>query len=195
VGDACGEIVFFDGDFDSGWSYIDFECDEGGSSVVSNVSSGGNPRAYRKVVSTMNAGSGSKRRILTFNWKSDAIYDPRTQGAILSIDYSEDAISFTSRGAAFGMALRQDGKVYYHNYGGITWSSWVHIQDTNLTADDFYRQYPGTSGCWGYERPDFSENGSTIEFGFHRGDSTGGAGAGAVTSSGIDNWSVTIRRN
>jgi hypothetical protein len=104
-------VLFFDGIFnDSDWEIIDHEVGSGGFSTGTQMVIGGNPNDFREVTTTTNSGSG-ERRVFSFNFKDGATYDPQSQGAIGSIDYSEDSVVFSSV-QSIAIGLRQDGELY-----------------------------------------------------------------------------------
>ena len=104
--------TFFDGTFnDADWQVVDHQVGFGGTSSAIQRASGGNPDEFREVTTTLNPASG-ERRVFSFNFRSGAVYDPQSQGAIQSIDYSEDAIILNAPEAqSVGLGLRQDGEL------------------------------------------------------------------------------------
>jgi hypothetical protein len=185
------EINFSDNTFnDSDWTIADHTVGAGGTSNASQLLSGGNPNAYRRITTVLNSGP-SERRIFSFNFNSTAIYDPSVSGAIDSIDYSEDAKIF-SGAQTIALALRQGGNIFnYSLVNTFVGTSWTSMNATGLIATNFIQAVPG-----GFDptlNPDFSATGSIIEFGFMRGRGTpNGPGPGATAIGGIDNWNVTV---
>ena len=57
------------------------------------LTTGGNPGAFRRMVLQMPQGAGSAR---VFHTSASATYDPRSQGAVYVVDYSEDCIALQS---------------------------------------------------------------------------------------------------
>jgi len=144
---------------------------------------GGNPGAYRHMTHVLPASTsiGVAHRFL------GASYDPASQGAIDSLDYTEDHIELSPpfTGAAIGAtpALFQGGTWFFGpdlTFSNLTWQSVVL---TGLTASDFSA---------GGSNPDFSAAGDMLYFGFWRSNSNSSTTTGYTTVSGIDNWSFTI---
>jgi hypothetical protein len=198
-------VTFADSTFNNAdWELAVFS-DTGGTTVAGQQMFGGNPGAFRQITDNITAASGpnSVSAVWSFHGKISATYSPQTQGAIFTLDYSEDSILlFNSdggtQGELAGIALRQDGQVYV-SHGFITPEySWVHHDQRNLTANNFgllrSNQMPAGSGNQVdfTQHPDFSVNGTTIEFGFFRANANSPGGGAYTITGGIDNWSVTI---
>jgi hypothetical protein len=132
---SAATVNYFDDTFvNTDWTIIDYEIGGGGVSSATQVLSGGNPGAYREVTTTIPSGS-NERRVFSFNFLSGATYNPQSQAAISSIDYSEDSIMF-SGGQTVGMAIRQDGNLYavqivstlrVPSSKGFSFGSWLTI--------------------------------------------------------------------
>src|SRR5262249_55714009 len=154
-------VTFFDGEFaPADWQLETVTSGGGGTVSVAQQTTGGDPGAFRQV--TDNVGSGPDYSIIDgYHWRVGATYDPSTQGAISTIDYSEDAILFSGGGdgEGSGVAIKQAGVIYYAGYHVTPESTWTHHAYAGLTADDFAQ---------GGNRPDFSSNGAPIQFGFIR---------------------------
>ncbi len=182
---SASALVFSDGTFnDTDWSLTIQTINAGGSISESQSLSGGNPGEFRRIINTVNPYSHSF--IAGFYLRSGADYDPSTDGAIGTIDYSEDSIMLEGQGQgeATSPALFQNGK-YYYTWGLLSNQSvWTHQSLLSLGAQDFYTIFDVN------DHPDFSENGSIISFGFYRGNST--LGPGYTVDAGIDNWELKI---
>ncbi|MHC4535627.1 MAG: glycoside hydrolase family 16 protein [Planctomycetota bacterium] len=190
---ACtkGSVTFSDGVFNaSDWQLVTEQSGNGGSVSFSQESTGGNPDEYLRITDTVNAAPPYSIVCGAF-FNTGAIYFPQTQGEIVSLEYSEDSIMLSGwgQGQATGLALRQNGVLYYAYTpgGGLFYanqSSWTPHSFTSFQAENFgHWQNPNV-------HPDFSSEGSPIEFGFYRMNSTPVFGYTIV--AGIDNWSVTI---
>lgn len=188
VGSARAEVTFADGDFQpESWEIVIYFVDgNGGTVTATRETTGGNPGAFRKITTIVND-APPYSTVMSFHHYLPAAYDPSMQGAILSIDYSEDAMMFQGGGDGQGAAaaLRQDGLVYTGPRFGAVESTWTHHGWVGLRAVDFNR-WPNAPAA----HPDFSTNGSPIEVGFMRGNST--YSGGYTIAAGIDNWSFTI---
>jgi len=163
----------------------------GGTVTPSQVATGGNTGAFRRINNNLAsaAGQGFSNTVMGFHAKAGATWNPSTQGAIGSLDYAEDAFRFSGSGVqANGIALRQGGVIFYgpssvtpSTVGVWQGYSWLGILPTQFDAL-----------AAGVQNPDFSATGGLIEFGFFRGNSTSVGGGGGTVSGGIDNWQVTV---
>ncbi len=189
-------VTIADSEFASAdWASIVTKTTGGASQSVSQSASGGNPGTYREMIHSLPSNSS----IVVVHEFLGASYDPSVQGAISTLDYSEDHKEFSPpfSGAAIGArpALRQGGVWYFGpdlTFNGLSWQS-VHL--TGLTQMDF----SGSDGG----HPDFTASGGEIRFGFARSNTNrshiGGSpvdnsnASGYDTTSGIDNWSYTLQ--
>jgi hypothetical protein len=134
-------------------------------------------------------GSGDSSGVWGYFIRIDAAYDPALQGAIATINYSEDAKYFGplpgGDGQGTGCALLQGGTFYHIDMVITSATDWHSLHSISLTKDDFHSLNEPD------DHPDFSINGSPIIFGFFRGNSTRGT-TGYFRDAGIDNWSVTV---
>ncbi len=148
----------------------------------------GNPGDAREMSNTLPAFS-QIRALHIFNAAS---YDPSTQGAIASIDYSEDRIEVSPPfgGAAIGalFVLQQGTGTWYANYdisfSNLTWST---SSLTGLLSSDF-NLLSGTGSL------DFSVSGAPMYFGVARSNSNTSQNSGYTTYNRLDNWFVTINQ-
>ena len=187
---------FSDGDFDDAdWSVSTITFGNGGVSSGDRMPSGGSPNAYRQV--TINVSAAPSPAEFSAVWsiplRSGAVYDPSTQGAIVSIDYSEDARLFSGSapaGQTVAPALRQGADFYIPAGMTVPETSWTAKPFSSLTESDFFLIQDDLIDA--DQHPDFSATGGPIEFGFGRGNSTAIGGAGFSTVTGIDDWLITI---
>ena len=114
-------------------------------------------------------------------------WDPSTDGALASVDYSEDQIEFEPpfEGAAIGalFVIVQDGTTYntsINENNAYSNTSWQTTSVDGLTPADF-SPAPG---------PDFSAGGAPMTFGYLR--SNTNRGTEITTQHGIDNWTVEL---
>ena len=222
---ALADVTYSDGTFnDSDWQLVLFSSGTGGTYVSSQRTAYGNPGSYRKIDISVNgssgavvAQSGAELRPTavyppptpapapgpaTNEWGVQfhvaAVYNPRTMGAISSIDSSEDALYLggaPGEGQGTGPAVRQrDSTGVLRTYVATTItnrpSTWSHITLTGLLATNFSLLGGATTFLDGTGHPDFSANGSALQFGYWRGNST--QGTGYSTSAGIDNWTIIV---
>jgi len=190
---SFADSVYTDGTFNNiDWTLITEGVGIGGSASASQQPAGGNPGAYRQVTTNVNtAGSGSSF-IFAFNEKVAATYDPTVQGAITSIDYSEDSILVQGfgDGQITGIALAQNGTIYYDLDFKANSFAWTPNSETGLTSADFLTAAYYAGGP--VTHPDFSVSTAPITFGFVRVDSQAAGGGGYSIVGGIDNWSVDV---
>ncbi len=117
---------------------------------------------------------------------SNFVYNPSTQGAIESIDFSYSAIGFGSGGfLGDGLLLEQDGKLFAGAFTGLPYTNtWQTKSVSNVTA------FP--SLAFDGSIPDLSASGSPIRFGYFR--TSTQSGGFFTTRNGIDNYSVTVNQ-
>lgn len=180
---AAGTVMYLDDDFnEADWTLIVTESNGGASQTASQALSGGNPGAYRYMTHGLPSPS-----FISIVHVFNAIYDPAVSGPIDSIDYREDRIQLNPPhpNAAIGALgfVFQNGRYYYTSNIQFTNTSWQTVDLRGLTAGDF------TSGS---EHPDFTANGSPLQFGYMRGNTNTPGGFSISTTHGIDNWSVTL---
>jgi hypothetical protein len=189
--------VVRDGDFaDADWELVSFSFKSTsgahpGGSVTASQQSGGNPGTLRRVVNNIaQAPSGSE---FSSSWgvhlKKGFVYDPSVQGAIATIDYSEDARKITSQQLT-GFAVRQGGKLFYTEAGVFNNSSWTRVEQ--LAIDPSIFTEVTADGLLSGSKPDFSASGGSLEIGFIRANSNGNGGGAYSVTGDIDNWEVRI---
>ena len=123
---------------------------------------------------------------------NDTEYAPAAEGAILSLDYSQDFNAFSNTGLnapLYGIALEQDGNFY--DGPAFTGSNffWLHSEVSQLRASDFGLPHNGESNMQG-PHPDFSTAGQPIRFGFYVYETN--YSTPFESESGVDNWDVTL---
>jgi len=135
-----------------------------------------------------------------FNLKASASHDPKTQGAVHAIDYSEDCSRLSATSAAINVTsyllVEQAGRRYVSKQGRGCLAAWVNNfnQIPSVAATDLV-QVDGAPCNGGEACPDFSAAGAPLRFGFERRVAlSAGAAAGAI-EHGIDNWKVTVWRD
>jgi hypothetical protein len=184
---AAPTNVVLQDDFESGdrWTYVATRNDFSAWAFTRTIATtGGNPGAYasmfRNTVTTTNPTFAS---LFTLGLFSGGTYVPSLQGPIVSIDYRVDRI--TDKGLYDAFVIVQDGVEYRAEFpAGSVFSntSWASASLLNLVPANFSPS-PG---------PNFSNTGTSMQFGFTRGSSQ--RFAFYTTADGIDNWSVTIKR-
>ena len=187
---------FFDGDFpDAGWT-LDVLTDglAGSTAIASRQAAGGNLGASRRVTLGISAapGPGLTSSVGAFSWKNDATYDPRVQGAVASLDWSQDHRA--APGPQFlSPAIRQDGRFYLLPTRYADSQAWTRFAAAGLVPSNFFYLVPPDLITTHEGGPNFQASGTTMTFGFFRNASTGYGGAGYTTAADTDNWTVTVR--
>jgi hypothetical protein len=195
-------VVFFDGIFNnSDWSLTAFNNATGvGSTATGNqVLTGGNPNEYRRIrnnIAVQNPGNGA---LIGFHMNVLDFYTPSSQGAISTINYSEDSINFlptqAGNGQGTGLAIYQNGKYYSLRsptlvMPGATFSTWQPNNAPGTVASNYWEVTP-TGNVLPGSNPDFSASGTIMQFGFWRGNS---GNSSYQTDCGIDNWRLEIQQ-
>jgi hypothetical protein len=121
-------------------------------------------------------------------------YNPRSSGALTSIDYFEDAkvISGTGAGEATGLALRQNNTIFIAAGLLAGEAAWTPKEKLGITPGDFLQLGAGSPLDFDGSGP---EPDATIEFGFFRAiSSPPGGGSQGMETAGIDNWRVVLNK-
>jgi hypothetical protein len=192
----CGHgwagVVLSDSTFnDANWTALMIEDQTPGltgSFSGGQVASGGNPGSYRAV-----SNSGSNGHVFVAHL-FNTLYNPATQGAITSLNFSFD-VSFPDAGLAkpplpvnFGFGLLQGGAYFLRLGSGVFALStgWVTDSESGLQQANITK-ITNTS-----IKPDFSATGAPIQFGFSADFFSPIPCASPCATGAIDNWSVTI---
>ena len=185
---------FFDGDFsDAGWTLEPLFGGNVGSVSTVQLATGGNPGSARRVTlspAAAPATTATSSAVAMF-WRNDAVHDPRSQGPIASLDFSQDHRA--APGPQFlALAIKQDGKYFLTSNRYADSQSWTRFTENELTPASFTRVSSDLSTQYA-EGPDFSATGTPMQFGLYRGASTGYGGGGYTTVADVDNWMVNLR--
>jgi hypothetical protein len=186
---AGATVVISDQTFNTAdWTVTVRSASNGATQGATQVGSGGNPGSAREMTNTLPAFSAISV-LQIFNASS---YDPSTQGAIASIDYSEDRIVVSPPfgGAAIGaLFVLQQGSGAWYASTDLTFSNltWATRSLTGLLASNFLL-------LAGSGLPDFSSSGAPIYFGVLRSNTNSEQNAGYTTYNRLDNWRVTINQ-
>jgi hypothetical protein len=195
--------VYFDGVFNNAdWSLTVITNPAGAGSTAQGfqVPAGGNPNEYRRIRHQLLVNSGLPNgHVTSLHMNVNAFYNPSTQGAITSIDYSEDSINFISNtivpgnGQGSGLAIFQGGRFYVQRNPILvmpftSFSNWGPNAAPGLVAADLW-ELDNAGNFISTSNPDFSIAGGTMQLGFWRGNSGNGS---YNTDCGIDNWRVEI---
>ena len=102
---AATLINYSDSTFlDSAWTAVSVNAlGNGGTSVGSNSPSGGSPGGFRTITNTINdALPNGNSSVVGVHLRIGAAYNPSIQGAICSIDYSDDSLMVSGGGGGQG---------------------------------------------------------------------------------------------
>jgi len=194
---ASPGVVFQDGEFAAAdWVTTPFANADSPAPqhTEQTLITGGDPGAYRRMVTTIAPQSGSGR-VTSVSLAST--YDPATQGAVNVIDYAEDGIALQSSavmGTYSAMLLEQSGRQYIATARDpldLLTTHWSAVSSrSSLRAQDF--SLIAGPACGAAEScPDFSATAASMRFGYWR-DVVGTQGD--AIAHGIDNWKVTVWR-
>jgi hypothetical protein len=198
---AHASVSYFDGVFNpSNWNEITIT-NAGGAGSSTNASQslvGGNPNEFRRIDMSLVAGTPGAA-VFSLNINNLASYDPTTQGAVTSIDYSEDSINLlagSGDGQATGLLIVQNGIIYIQRTPVLvmpysTFSTWAQNAAPGLVASDMW-EIMGNGFVDPNSNPDFTATASVMQLGFWRGASSGNFTGQAFREAGIDNWSVRV---
>lgn len=186
------DVILSDGTFSSGnWGLETFTANgSGGSVIASQLTNGGNPGQARSVTNT--TGSGPNNTIYglhRFGTTTTTRYEPGTQGAIASVNFSIDfAFISGAGGQGHGLMLgAKQGTIVFGAAATVTGSSsaWSNYNVTGLTAADF-------TAVSGSGNIDFTASGAPIRFGFITSNSNGSGGTSYFNQIAYDNFNVRI---
>jgi hypothetical protein len=180
----------FQDDFTSGAQWTTTVLRSTGNPVdpqtAGTVAAGGHPDAYRSMTHSFTSAGD----IFVDHHFTGGTYNPSQQGAIATLDYSEDQIilqtPFTGAGVASWFILVQNNQTFERatTPNIFTSTAWLQTSLTGLRASDF-APAPG---------PDFSSTGGPIQFGYRRANTNDSPTAQFTLTHGIDNWRVIVHR-
>lgn len=191
-GIATASVTYTDGTFtNSNWGFETFVEGSGGGSGSASQSLGtGNPGDARRVTLTTGAVVGDGIYTLSrFGTTLPTRYEPTTQGAITTLDFSIDARfvtgTFTGAGQAVYLGAKQ-GTTIYGVYMGVTGSAggWTTLSATGITPSSFL-YLSGPSAAF-----DASASGAPIRFGFIS--ANGNGGSPYTTTVDYDNFNLVV---
>jgi hypothetical protein len=163
----------------------------GQGAVLHQPGTGGNPGEWGGTsIWVYDAAADAPAAVYLLNWQRAAVYDPRSSGAIISIDYSEDQRREFGAEQSAALIARQAGHLYYAAATAATETAWTTKARRALGVSDFAL----LRGPEPRRAIDFSAAGAPIEFGFLRANNAGAGTTTFTTVGGIDNWSVTVWR-
>ncbi len=180
---------------DSDWSPVEV-LDTSGAATFSafQQTTGGFPDAFRQTTHSVPGGTQS---IILDHVFEGAQYDPAVDGTIASIDLSLD-VRFIGGSTGTSQVGHQliliQGGTHYNALGTQAVAlgpgngapgAWSSHAFSGLTASNFTRLFGG-----GPLAPDFSANGGPIQFGYLTLNTS--LSIAIATTSGVDNWTVTI---
>jgi hypothetical protein len=183
------QTVFSDTEFHTADWFYEIGAWGGGSGFSTQELTGGNPGAYSLINLSMTAGEGG---VGLHAFKYSAVYNPATQGAIVSVAFSEDLrlVSGSVPGMSSGSVLLQNGLRYYRWCWETDSVSWTTRTASGVGSESYHIDGLQNDGI-NPLHPDFSTNGSPITFGYFR-NIQGIAGTNFFMTSGVDNWTTTV---
>ena len=162
-----------------------------GSDGTAEPTDGGNPGSQRRMTHLLpgtDDGDNNPTQITVVHVFTGGGWDPATDGALTSLNYSVDQIEHEPPfdGAAIGtlFVIIQNGTTYttsINDNNAYSNTTWKTVRVDGLTPADF-SPAPG---------PDFSATGAPITFGYLRSNTTRSP-AGLTTQHGIGNWTVEL---
>lgn len=197
-------FTYLDTEFANGdWEAVGTVIQSPGTVTIGGqITSGGNPGAYRQHTLAIGPTSASQATQLVVASFGSLFYDPSLNGAIDSLAISYDAGGI-HQNSVTGMTtgflrpyIRQGGEIFSFVTGNINNSAvigeWNTYSHTSATATDWVSISDSVT------RPDFSASGAPIQFGYRvsvvitcPSTSTNGCIAGSLVS-GIDNFRVAV---
>lgn len=194
-------VVYQDGEFahaDWAVSALVEPAQNGPTFTVALEAAGGNPGAYRSAVYDLTSTPSS---VLVLHRSLTATYDASAQGAIRSIDFTEDCIRTSVEYVPYTVPLIEQGGRSYTAHAphrrvcpAGTWQA-VGAR-SSLVADDFVLVDGPACGS-GESCPDFGANAAPIELGLASAARLSSGLPGGTTAHfahGFDNWRVTVWR-
>ena len=167
---------------------------------VRRETAGGNPGAYRSVVYLLNAVPST---VQVFHLARAALYDPSLQGAIYTIDFSEDCLRLSVDREPYTTPLLQQGPRRFvgnslHRRSCVP-NQWDATAIRRSMNEADFVQVDGPPCPGGQTCPDFSAGGQPIALGLMSAarltsSSSLAPGAVATFAHGFDNWKVTVWR-
>lgn len=190
-------VVFQDGDFlPADWtaSAIVSPTQGGPTYNVVRPATGGNPGAFVSVELDMPQGPSSVRVIHASRL---AVWDPAAQGAIYTIDFTEDCRAGTTAYQPHTFAMiQQAGRTYIANstINHCESSEWESATDrSSLDAASFTR-IDGPACGTGESCPDFTASGTPIRLGLASSVRLSSGKFAGTAAHGFDNWRATLWR-
>lgn len=188
-------IFFLESDFNTeDWLLATVGNNTGGNTTVTQEVSGGNPGFYRKIRNE--AGGVFPTVIGGLHKKKGVIFNPQVQGSITAINFSFDRKVITNDIVGgqpnISLLVIQNNNAYQGPTNQNAIPEWNNKTYMNLSATDFNYFSSASGGTYTFipgNHPDFSNTGSSIEFGFISIDTFDFK---TFVEIGIDNFSVSV---
>jgi len=186
MGAFQAQVLVQDGEFAPfAWEHEVVSSGAGNWSAYGIAPSGGIPDAYLLITNQVTS-AGFVRSLF---FAPEVAWDPRIDGPIHAVEYSEDTlmISGFGQGQRGTIVVKQSGTIYestvpYHANG----SSWTHNTLGPLGSQGFSKIQGN-----GPAQPDFGEAGTPVQFGFQRGNSGGGLAYTLIAAA--DNIRISLQ--
>jgi hypothetical protein len=181
---AKAQGSYFDATFsDSLWSSTLHASGNGGSLSASQVLAGGNPGPFRSITHTVNSAGGLPSVVYGYHFSPLMTYEFQPGAGISSIDYSIHYRTVSNAQVGLGLAIRQNGDLFFGGYAVVSGGAWQSRNVAGLQANGFNSLVSSVL--------DFSESASPIEIGFFTANSTDPFLAGYTATIQVDNFAVT----
>jgi hypothetical protein len=183
-GSAKAQGAYSDATFsDSLWSSTLHASGNGGSLSASQVLAGGNPGPFRSITHTVNSAGGLPSVVYGYHFSPLMTYEFQPGAGISSIDYSIHYRTVSNAQVGLGLAIRQNGDLFFGGYAVVSGGAWQSRNVAGLQANGFNSLVSSVL--------DFSESASPIEIGFFTANSTDPFLAGYTATIHVDNFAVT----
>lgn len=194
---AADDVLISDSDFNNGdWNATELIDQTPSDTFVFSATqqpTGGNPAdgPYRDVVHNSDSPVGTTVQLFAGHLYLPGSFDPGEDGTIASICFELDGRSDNSTAGAvgYGLYIVQDGMSYIAGAGQVlNGVGWQNLSRDELGSANFNKIVDDMID--NTQHPDFSDSGSTIQFGYYTGNGTFGD---SNNFGGVDNWLVTIK--
>jgi hypothetical protein len=179
------EVVFSDMDYaDADWTIVNSFA----TGFVGQVATGGDPGSYRQTELFVGEDVPFVGQL-----NRNFVYDPSASGPVTGITYNFALKTTNAEGAGYEPLLEQNGKLYidFTTTGNASPNTWL-TEDRVLGLGDFGELTISPLNALIFNpasKPNFSANGSTMEFGY---EVTAGGGGFFQSITGIDNDPITL---
>jgi hypothetical protein len=182
---VVGQVVFSDTTYaDADWTIVNSFA----AGFVGQVATGGDPGSYRQTELFVGEDVPFVGQL-----NRNFVYDPSASGPVTGITYNFALETTNAEGAGYEPLLEQNGKLYidFTTTGNASPNTWL-TENRVLGLGDFGELTISPLNALIFNpasKPDFSTNGTTMEFGY---EVTAGGGGFFTSVTGIDNDPITL---